>query len=508
MNANDKIVSLERLASLIDTSKKAGGKIVHCHGVFDVLHVGHIRYFKEARQFGDVLVVTLTPDQYVNKGPDRPVFNQHLRAEMLASFSCVDFVAINEWPTAVETIKMLKPDFYVKGPDYKDATKDISGGISLEESTVREVGGEIKFTSDITFSSSSIINNHFDVLSDDVKAFLESFKKQFKAADIFRRFETLRDLRVTVIGEAILDEYVYTTALGKSSKEAILAMKYNSREIHAGGALAVANHIADFCKEVNLLTYVGAINSRKDFILKSLKDNVVPMLIDKSDSPTIVKRRYVESYMVQKLLEIYEMNDKPISEDEENLFLERLTRCLVTSDVVIVNDFGHGLLTKRLRKALCESKAYLAVNTQINAANIGFHAISKYPRANYISIHEGELRLDQREREGDIRRLVENLARKLDSQMIMITRGKNGSILYHRDGSFYECPSLAVKVVDRIGAGDAVFGLTSMFAAKEFPPEMINFVGNMIGAQAVTIVGNQRSIDRLQLLKSIETLLK
>ena len=90
-----------------------------CHGVFDLLHLGHIKHFEEAKKYGDILVVTITPNKYVSKGPNRPVFNTNQRMEAIASLETVDYVSENKWRDAVETIKLLKPNVYCKGPDYK-----------------------------------------------------------------------------------------------------------------------------------------------------------------------------------------------------------------------------------------------------------------------------------------------------------------------------------------------------------------------------------------------------
>jgi len=114
-DSQSKISTLDELAVQVRAEKEGGAKIVHCHGVFDLLHIGHIRHFDEAKKMGDILVVTLTPAHLVNKGPGRPVFTESLRAEAIAALNCVDHVAINKWSTAVETINLLAPDFYVKG---------------------------------------------------------------------------------------------------------------------------------------------------------------------------------------------------------------------------------------------------------------------------------------------------------------------------------------------------------------------------------------------------------
>ena len=163
MQQNAKIKEIGDLAELLTSFRAENKTIVHCHGVFDLLHIGHIRHFEQAKRLGDILTVTVTPDRYVNKGPHRPVFSEDLRAEAIAALDCVDYVAINRWSTAVEAIELLRPAFYVKGPDYREAEKDHTGGIALEESAIKSVGGELVFTDDITFSASSLINRHLPV---------------------------------------------------------------------------------------------------------------------------------------------------------------------------------------------------------------------------------------------------------------------------------------------------------------------------------------------------------
>ena len=506
--SSNKIKDLDSLAGLLASLRNAGKKIVQCHGVFDLLHVGHIHHFEKAKAMGDVLVVTLTQDEYVNKGPHRPAFPQGLRAEVIAALEVVDYVAVNRWPTAVETIKLLCPNIYAKGPDYKDAEKDLTGGIALEDEAIRSVGGRIQFTQGITFSSSNLLNRHLPSFPVEVNDHLKEFRRRHSTGEILQYLESLRSMRVLVVGEAILDEYVYCHALGKSSKEPILAMQYLSRDIHAGGSLAIANHLAAFCDRIELVTYLGATDSREDFVRRSLKPNVAPAFIYKAESPTIIKRRYVEQYMVSKLLEVYEMNDASLQEREEEEVCAALEARLPECDVVIAADFGHGLMTQRMADLLLKKARFLSVNTQINAANVGFHTISKYSRADYVCIHEGEIRLDCRNRTEDIRTLVKNLSDRLHCKAIMVTRGKLGTLLYLEGKGFFEFPALAVKVVDRLGAGDAVLALSSLCVAQGIPADAIGFISNLVGAQAVTIVGNSTSIDRVGLFKSIESILK
>src|SRR5216117_497219 len=141
-----KIRRLEDLAMALATLREHGKRIVHCHGVFDLLHIGHIRHLEAARKLGDLLVVTITPDRFVNKGPHRPAFPERLRAEALASLACVDFVSINEWPTAAETIQLLKPNLFVKGLAREEGQRDHSDAIDKEEAAIQSVGGHLVYT--------------------------------------------------------------------------------------------------------------------------------------------------------------------------------------------------------------------------------------------------------------------------------------------------------------------------------------------------------------------------
>ncbi len=505
----DKIRDLDELARELQSLRARGKTVVHCHGVFDLLHVGHLRHFEEAKALGDVLVVTLTPDRYVNKGPHRPAFPQELRAEMISSLGVVDYVAVNRWPTSVEAIKLLRPNVYAKGPDYKEASKDVTGGIVREERAVRSVGGRVRYTDGITFSSTNLLNAHFQIFPKEVRSYLESFRSGHSAGEVAGAVESLRGLKVLVLGESIIDEYVYCGAMGKSAKEPILALQYDRTEKYGGGALAIANHAAALCGEVELASCVGAENPQREFLQKSLSPGVRARFFPKKDSPTIVKRRFVESYSLNKLLEVYEMNDDYLGGAEERAFLDYLDKRLSRFDAVIAADYGHGMMTPAMVRLLSSRKTpFLAVNTQINAANIGFHTISKYPRADYICIHEGEIRLDHRNRHEELESLVEKLARRMRCPQIMVTKGKKGTLFYRRGEGMSSCPSLAFRIVDRTGAGDAVLAMTALCAARGVPSALIGFLGNIAGAQAVATMGNSVSLDRVGILKSAEAFLK
>jgi rfaE bifunctional protein kinase chain/domain/rfaE bifunctional protein nucleotidyltransferase chain/domain len=502
-----KVVELDALGVTVAALKCDGKRIVLAHGVFDLLHVGHIRHLQEAKSLGDVLVVTLTEDVRVNKGPGRPAFGEKLRAEALAALAAVDYVAISRYPTAVPVIGTIKPDLYVKGPDYKDAARDVTGGISEEEAAVVAAGGALYITEDMTFSSSTLINKYFPAYPNDVQEYLAEFKARHSGTEVIAALERLRTMNVVVAGEAIIDEYVYCDQMGKSAKEPVLAMRYARTETYAGGALAVANHLAEFCQSVELITYLGDSDANEKFVRSNLKPNVRANFVYKTNSPTIVKRRYVEKTLGSKLFEVYVINDEPLAGNDERDLCALIEARIGRADAIISSDFGHGLLTNKAKDILCDSGRFLAVNTQINAANIRFHAISNYPRADYVCVNEGELRLDARNRHAEIAQLVADLASKLRCDRFLVTQGSAG-VSYFDHGTGYRSPALATTVLDRIGSGDAVLALTSTCVASGMPPDMVAFIANVIGAQAVQIMGNASSIERIPTLKFIDTLLK
>lgn len=506
---DSKIKTIDELSKILNSLNKRGKKIVHCHGVFDLLHPGHIKHFEVAKKKGDILIVTLTKDEYVNKGPGRPIFNQQLRAESVAAIGCVDFVAINEWPTAVEAIRTLKPHLYVKGSDYLKKDDDITGKIYEEEKAVKSVGGELHFTNEISFSSSALINSFFAPYSDEVKDFLLKFKKRYSAQSIIDSFKKIENLKILVIGDVIIDEYCYCVGMGKSQKDNIIAAKFLNEEIFAGGVLAASNHLAGFCKNVTLLTCIGTRNNYRDFISKHLKSNIKREFFYSNDSLTTVKRRFVEPAFLNKLFEICYLEDaNHISNSLENRINSYLESHIKEFDMVMVADFGHGLITDKIIRTVCRYANFLSLNVQTNSANLGFNLITKFSRADYICIDEPELRLACHDKFSNLETLILNTAKLLDCKNIIITRGHNGSLVYSKKEGFIKIPVFSKEVIDRVGAGDAYYSITSPCVFVKNPVEVVGFIGNSAGAMKVLIVGNRASIEPAPLYKYISTLLK
>lgn len=508
VKAANKVKELEELVEILAEFRRQGKTVVQCHGVFDLLHPGHIRHFEAAKKEGDVLVVTLTRDEYVNKGPGRPVFNQRLRAESVAALHAVDFVVINRWPTAVEAISMFKPNVYVKGDEYAVADRDVTGMINHEEAAAKAAGGRIHFTNEITFSSTELLNSHFDVYPDEAQAFLKGFRQRYSADDVIRKLDGLRKLKVLLIGETIIDEYHYCQAMGKSPKELLVTTKYLRQEVFGGGILACANHVAGFCEEVHLVTCLGSKNSHEEFVRSHLKPNVVPRFFHQDGVSTIVKRRYVDHAFLSKMFEVCFLDDSAIPPCIEQEICAYLRSIIGDYDLVLVADYGHGLMGNGMINLLSGGARFLAINAQTNSANTGFNLITKYPRADFICIDEPEMRLACHDRVGDLRELIAGVGSKLDCRRIVVTRGHHGSMAYAIEEGFCQIPVFSSKIVDRVGAGDAYLSIAAPCVAAGLPMELVAFIGNAVGALAVQIVGNRSAVEPVPLHKFITALLK
>lgn len=505
----NKIKTLGELASILEDLRKDGRKIVHCHGCFDLLHPGHLNHFRAARKKGNVLVVTLTKDEFVNKGPGRPVFNHNLRADSIAALEYVDYVAINEWPTAVETIKLLKPHFYVKGSDYTDRSKDLTEKIYEEEDAVKSVGGAIHFTDEVSFSSTSLINTFLSPYPQEAREFFHGFKKRYPVDDIIKRLKAVEGLKVLVIGDIIIDEYHYCSGMGKSAKDNIIATRYLNEETFAGGVLGAANHVAGFCKDITLISCIGRANNYEDFIVSHLKPNIKQEFYFRKDIPTVVKRRFVDPAFLNKLFEVCHLDDASVMPEElEGEICDKLSGTLKHFDLVLVADFGHGMITPKIMKLLSEKAGFLAVNVQTNSANHGFNLITKLHRADFICIDEPELRLACHDKASDLEHLILDVAKRTNCEKVIITRGHKGSMAYSPREGFSQIPVFSKDIVDRIGAGDAFFSIAAPIVCNKNPMEAAGFIGNAAGAMKVLIVGNRHSVEPAQLFKYITTILK
>jgi len=504
----NKIQNLENLQTLSAELRAKGKKVVHCHGVFDLLHVGHIKHFKEAKTFGDILIVSITPDEFVHKGPGRPAFSTSLRLEALSALEPVDYVVANKWPTAEQIIKIIQPNFYCKGPDYKNHSEDLTGKIADEETAVKSFGGEIKYTDDITFSSSRLLNKFGNIYSEEQELFIRNIGDKSSFEMIESKLDAISKSKVLVIGETIIDQYVFCEALGKSGKEPVLVLRDLETQEYLGGSLAIARHLSSFCENVSVLSYLGKDNEYKSFIENNMEDNIALNFFNKNNSPTIVKRRFVDNVDRKKVLGVYSINDELLDENEENKFIESFDKLSKDHDLVIISDYGHGIITPKIAKHISNSDKFVSLNAQVNAANIGTHNIRKYHDINCLIINANELQHEMRQRDGNLEKLALKLQKAIDAKYMTVTQGRVGAFLLNGEEKPIKCPGFASEVVDKVGSGDALLALLSVCLYSGIKENLSLFIASIAAAQSVESIGTSRPVSKVLLLKTISHFLK
>jgi rfaE bifunctional protein kinase chain/domain/rfaE bifunctional protein nucleotidyltransferase chain/domain len=494
---------------ILNKIKKAKKKIVLCHGVFDLFHIGHLNHINEAKTLGDILIVSVTTDKYVNKGPDRPFFTTKQRLDLLSSIKNIDYVIQSNSPSGVEIINKIKPNIYFKGPDYLNHNDDFTGLIKKELHAVEKNNGKIAYSTSQTFSSSSLLNKIID-FSEDQRKIIKSIKKMFtfkKISSVLK--QKTKKLRILIIGEMIIDRFIFCDALGKSGKEAILNLEKKFEKEYIGGVGAIGNHLSDFGKKINVISYLGDYKDKKKFIFNSLKSNVSLDFIIKKSSPTITKSKIIDTSNNSKLLGLYEFNDMKLTKSEEKNLSNKIKKKINNFDIIIVSDYGHSFINQQTANSLAKNKKVI-VNTQLNSANLGYHTIGKYKNCNWAIINEVELRHELRNRHDGIKKLMVKLTKKLKIKNLIVTCGKHGAYYYeNKSKKFIYCPAFAKNIVDKIGSGDAFMSIFSIIN-KCFPKniELSLFISSLATSQVLEDFGNVNVINQNNLLKAIKYILK
>lgn len=506
-SASSKIVDWNKVDLVARQLRDAGQKIAHCHGVFDLLHPGHVQHFLAAKKMADILFVSITADEHVNKGPGRPLFNQSIRAETIAALGMVDYVVVSNFPTAIETIVGLRPDVYVKGSDYQTASDDVTGMIVLEKETVESFGGKLVFTDEITSSSSKLINQFFSNLSVDAQGWLKEFKINSGFERTVSWLDKIEDLNVLVLGEVIIDRYTECTPLAKSSKDPILAFQRGKSLTYPGGILTIANNCKGWSHHVSAISFVNA--KCADFKQVSFKvDPEISLdFVLVEDRPTILKHRFVDSASSTRLFEYYDFKDVALDVGDENHILEKIDSRVLDADVVILADYGHGFFTNRIISKLEAGSKFLAVNTQANAGNRGYNTISKYGQADLLSLNGSELQLELRDKNPDYLTIVPQMMVEKRSTRAILTLGGDGMMVFDKSGEHILVPALATRIVDKVGAGDSVLSISSLLTAVGAPMDVVGFVASLVAAHEISQLGHQSGLSRNDLKKHAKSIL-
>ena len=426
------------------------------HGVWDVLHHGHIDFFMDAKDWdrdGTILTVSVTDDPYVNKGPGRPVFDLAGRVCVLQSLTCVDRVVISEAEDAVDVINREKPDIYAKGREYR--TQDINGRLEAERAAVESHGGKVVFIDTEPDSSSRAINIDRPTIPEDAQQWIKEHDVTWKTVDSW--LQKASKLEFNLLGEEIWDEYTYVQPAGKSPKENYVNW--------------VPQNLDDEVDE-SWLGGIDVINGHASQVAKTKKVSV--------RGGSVRKHRYVQLPFLNKVFATASVS--PIHE----IFWGKHVGNF------IIADFGHNVFDQFAMKELHSRASWVAATIQANGLNFGYNRINKWTNLNYIACDRTELQLaNPGIFEKGIDAAVTHMMEQRAADAISVTLGHEGARLYTKGGDSISIPAFNDHAADRIGAGDAWYGWTAPLVRAGAPIDVIAFVGACAAAVHVATVGNE-----------------
>lgn len=509
----NKIVSKQDFRETIRSQIKAKQKkIALCHGVFDLVHPGHIIHLEQAKEMADVLVVSITAARFVRKGPGRPYFNDEQRLSFLSALACVDYVMLSEGYTVDDIVEAVEPDYYVKGSEYAREADDLTGMMTAERLLVEKHGGCVRYTGGEVFSSTKLINTAMAGLPADVIDFMQNFKNRYTMEDIKIYSDRVEKLNILVLGDVIIDRYTYCTVQGLISKDMAYSARLKNTEDYLGGAVAIARHLASFSHYVTLMSVMGDEPDIEKNMVAQLQDQMTLRLYHSKIIPTIVKQRFLtRNKKREEYRKVFAINNIRFNENYEqeliDQFIFRLSDDIENYDVVFLCDFGHGLIGNDIMRIVQEKARWLVLNCQTNSTNKGSNIITKYQRADAFSLDQTELSLAYPGIVTDEKKSLQKLRDRLGG-MGWLTRGASGAYgIGTLDNELCECPAFTLNVRDTIGAGDAFYAVAGLFSAVGAPSELCMVMGNIAGALGANIVGNKESIEKANVLKYASTLM-
>jgi rfaE bifunctional protein nucleotidyltransferase chain/domain len=497
-----KIYSVADIQNVVKEIRKSSKdlRIVLCHGVFDLVHVGHLEHFQRSKAFGDFLIVSITSDEFVNKGPGRPFFTDTQRAEFLARIDLIDYVVISNEPSSSKIIERIQPDFYVKGEEYMDFEKDETGKILIEKETVEKFGGELKFTGGFRSSSTSLLNRSNFASNTDRNRWSNNILEKFSLEFMISCIDKLSEVNPTILGEIIIDKYSTCEALGRSAKHPLLVFNKRETSRHPGGSLAIADICANLCGNTDLVAVLPEGDSIIDEVLDTWTSKLNLIRFSERNLKHIVKHRFIDESTNARIFEYYDFEPRHF---EDETYLKISNYLGGTNGPILIADYGHGFFKKSFIEQLCDSDFFLCVNTQTNAGNRGFNTISKYMRADLIALNGGELELDLRAKNLDYPSVVPEIMRMMSAKYSVVTLGKKGLMVFDSEGNYHSVPALTENVIDIVGAGDAVFSLASLLAYINAPLEVIGFGAAISAAHEILSLGHQRGLSLVDLKRHV-----
>ncbi len=464
-------------------------KVIMCHGVFDVVHPGHVRHLLYAKSKADILIASLTADKHITKGVYRPHVPQDLRAVNLAAFEMVDYVLIDERDKPLDNIRVIQPDYFAKGFEY--------GGNGLAQKTAEELavvksyGGELLFTpGDIVYSSSALIAE----TAPDVRYANLQLVMERNNIDFNRLRHVLNDMegrRVHVVGDTIVDTYSYCAMIGGQTKTPTLSVAFERKADYVGGAGIVAKHLLAAGAKVNFSTVLGK-DGLTDFVVDDLRGAGIDLraVIDQT-RPTVNKNAIIVGGY--RLLKIDTLDNRSISDDILGKLQENLADHPV--DAVVYSDFRHGIFNRRTIPKLINAipaGVYRVADSQV-ASRWG--NITEFKDFDLITPNEREARFAVGDQDSGVRPLASQIYDAARCKLLILKLGERG-VLTCRDAehysldSYFVVDSFADKVLDAVGAGDALLAYATLAMLAAGNDAVATIIGTMAASCECELEGN------------------
>ncbi len=478
-NYNNKIKTKEELAKIIGAFPRKN-KVILCHGVFDVVHPGHLRHLAYAKSKASILIVSITVDKHIQKGIYRPHIPQGLRSLNLAALEMVDYVLVDQNATPIKNLKFLKPDFFAKGFEY--SSKTVSEATKEEAVTVNKYGGKLIYTpGDIVYSSSKFLNLSLP------KVQLEKLLLLMKQNNI--SFPYLRDvlkkfskLKINVIGDTIVDSFTRTNVIGGQIKTPTISVLFQNKENYIGGAAIVSQHIKAAGAKVKLLTVLGNDELKKEVLNRLKSKNIDCEAIIDNNRPTTNKDVILAGGY--RLLKIDKLDNRPISMEILNKITSSIKK--TKSNAIILSDFRHGIFNQMSIPEIIKSlpkKIFKAADSQV-ATRWG--NITEFKNFDLITPNEREARFALADQDSTVGSLSTLLQNEVKFKNLIMKLGDRGVFCSTSDvktkTSHFSVDSFAKNVIDPVGAGDALlaYSTLSMLVTKSLVASSI--IGSMAAA--------------------------
>ena len=498
-----KIKTVEEISKFLRESDK---KSIMCHGTFDVVHPGHIRHLLYAKTKADILIASLTSDKHIKKSNIRPYVPEELRAINLAALEMVDFVLIDKEETPLKNLILLKPNYFAKGYEYTDG--NIHPKTKEEISVLESYGGEMIFTpGDIVYSSSQLIDLAPPSIATDKLMILMNAEK-ITFDDLRYTLSKMKKIKIHVVGDSIVDGFSQCSMAGGMTKTPTMSVIFQNQINYVGGAGIVAKHIKSAGAEVVLTTVLGN-DQNKDLVIDNLTENGVNInyIIDESRPTTYKNAIIVKNY---RLLKIDTLDNRAISENIKIQLCNHIseTKC----DGIIFSDFRHGIFNRESIPEFVKSIKGWPLKVADSQVASRWGNILEFQDFDLITPNEREARFSLGDQDSVIRPLAKKLYTKSNCKVLMLKCGDRGLITYRSNKdedfrSFFVIDSFAEKVIDPVGAGDALLAYSTLSMIVSKNEVIAAILGSIAAGIECEFNGNEPVTNDL-ILKRIESIEK